>query len=104
MNIKNFVIFFHEWFKKPSVEIESYIKEVDDLLVGLNLQRKAMFTEDFGYIFLDVLSLSVCVGGNCEPVIFIGPNVYWQMLNLTEEVEDTDVACLSSISEITNIV
>ena len=47
VDIKNFVIFFHEWFVKPSRQVKRDIKKVDGGFVCHNLQREAMVLEDF---------------------------------------------------------
>ena len=98
VNIKNFAVFFHEWFKKPSIQIQSDVQEVDDLLIDRNkIQGEAILLEYSIKLLPGYISASGGLRGYCKPVIFVGSNIDWQMLNLAEEVENTDVTCLSPI-------
>ena len=58
VDIKNFVIFFHEWFVKPSRQVKRDIKKVDGGFVCHNFQREAMVLEDFCNFLFGLLNLS----------------------------------------------
>ena len=59
MNIKYLVVFFHEWFKEPSIQIESDVKKVDDLLIDrYKIQGEAILLEYSVKFFPGSLSAS----------------------------------------------
>ena len=98
MHIKDLVVLFHVWLKKPSLQIQSDVQEVNNFLVDSNqVQGEAIFPEDPVKFLSCPLCASGCLGGYCQPVVFVGSNIYVQMLELTEEVEYTDVTALPPI-------
>ena len=59
MYIEDLVVFLHAWLKLPSLQIQSNVKEIDNLLVDSNkVKSEAIFSEDFVKFFPCVLSLS----------------------------------------------
>ena len=76
MYIKDLVVFFHVRLKKPCVQIQSNIKEIDNFLVDSNkVQGEAIFPEDPVKLLSCPLCASGSLGGYCQPVVFVGSNI-----------------------------
>ena len=76
MHIKDLVVLFHVWLKKPSLQIQSDVQEVNNFLVDSNkVQGEAIFPEDPVKFLSSSLCTSGGLGGYSKPVIFIGSNL-----------------------------
>ena len=98
MHIKDLVVLFHVWLKKPSLQIQSDVQKVNNFLVDSSkVQVEAIFPEDPVKFLSSSLCTSGGLGGYSKPVIFVSSNVDVEVLELAEEVEHTDVTALPSI-------
>ena len=98
MYIKDLVVFLHVWLKKPSLQVQGDVKEVDNFLVDSNkVQGEAICPENFVKFLPGFLCAPGGLVGDSKPVIFISSNVDVEVLELAEEVEHTDVTALTPI-------
>ena len=58
VNIKNFIVIFHELWEQSSLQVKCDIKEIDCGFIGHNLQREAIALKIFcNFLF----GLSTCI-------------------------------------------